>query len=190
MENNPDVIDDEQSRGAVPNGQDSNLVRERCRTARARLPKEGLDHSPDMCLRQSRDYSVVITLIKKSQEELMKMVRGLFSEQKKYREEDRAAIEGLGNQVKELNSIVTATATVMIGKKRNGSNDQQNRINTTLCILPMLFSEHIICVVLSKIFTKFWSKELTNAFNQNHYRTGSTFIQLMFFRRKPCENRK
>lgn len=141
-------------------------------------------------LNRSVDLSVVTNLMCKCRDEIMQSMNEAITELKKEREKDRVLIHRLEDQIKDLITITSTTANAMMLKNANKINDRQAEINRILCVIPFLFTDHLISVIQAKIFSRFCAKEIGTSNVDPLGRVGLLFIQVMLFSRQPGETRK
>lgn len=102
---------------------------------------------------------------------------------------DLQDVHKLRDEVGHLNTIMTTTATALFVKQAS-TQPRMKEIQRRLCLLPALFTEQFLSIILSRCFVGFCLNELDLGGYSVQELKGVHLLSVMYFSKKPGEKKQ
>lgn len=134
------------------------------------------------------DYSTVITAMETMKKCIMTEIDDKLDGIKEELKKDRDFSMKIRDDVAELSTIATSTATFLMSKD-TPSNSRQQELERKLCILPAVFSDVLMMNVMTKCLVGLCLMNLNVSNYGAHERNGTRLLKVMFFCVQPRDKK-
>ena len=142
------------------------------------------------------ELSVIMSFMRTMKAEVMASVNEVTKSTMQKVKAQGNILNSLREDMEDFSSILTATSAIIFNRQL-GLMPKSKQLQKHLCILPALFNERLIMVVMSRCYLGFYDNEISAMYRgvnipvvTDFETLGRRFLQLMFFAKQRNETKR